>query len=72
MLKGADEKTPQKYINWVNEIAYITIFQENTNLLTDKLHLVSFLSQQIAKMGCCGSCQVLFSLLGAGGEEPLK
>lgn len=35
MLKIADENnTPQQYINWPNDTAYIHVFHDNKNLLT--------------------------------------
>lgn len=63
--KGTDEnKTTQKFINWPNETTYVPIFYDNGSLLTDSLHLVCSFILQITKMGCCGNCHVLFSLLG--------
>ena len=73
MWKGTDEnKTPQKFINWPNKTTYVTIFYEKRDLLTDSLHLVCSRILQITKMGCCGNCHVLFSLLRRKRERKKK
>ena len=73
MWKGTDEnKTPQKLINWPNKTTYVTIFYEKRDLLTDSLHLVCSRILQITKMGCCGNCHVLFSLLRRKRERKKK
>lgn len=71
--EGAEEnKIPQKYTNWPNETACVTISYDNSNLPPDNLHLVCTLILQITKMGCCGNGHVLFRLLGEARKTPSK
>lgn len=73
LREGAEEdKIPQKYTNWPNETACVTISYDNRNLLSDNLHLVCTLILQITKMGCCGNGHVLFRSLGETRKTPSK